>query len=338
MIRERIVVICPGRGSYTRDTALYLDNYGSYAKEQINYMNAKRKLSNLPTLSELDKSRFRAKLHMSGEHASPLIYACSVSDFLSIDQNKYDIVALTGNSMGWYTALGLSGVLSFENTYNLISTMGSMMLDGNIGGQIIYPLVNDNWKVDKSKKREILEMINSEGAHISIILGGYLVIGGKQKVLDKLLQSLTVIDKYPFQLPYHSAFHTPLMDGTSKKSLKQFSVSKFNYPKIPLIDGRGFIWKPYSTNTENIWEYTLGHQVVKPYDFTRAIKVAIKEFCPDRLVLLGPGNSLGGPIGQILIENEWLNINSKTEFLEYQNKSPFLISMGLEVQRDLISL
>ena len=53
-------------------------------------------------------------------------------------QEKYEIVAITGNSMGWYSALALSGALTHENAYSLISTMGSMMKEGTIGGQIIY--------------------------------------------------------------------------------------------------------------------------------------------------------------------------------------------------------
>ena len=34
--------------------------------------------------------------------------------FLYIDQTKYDIVSITGNSMGWYTALSLSGSISIK--------------------------------------------------------------------------------------------------------------------------------------------------------------------------------------------------------------------------------
>ena len=112
MVKKRIVVICPGRGTYTRDTSGYLAEFGASAKSQIAYMDEKRKLVGNTTLTDLDSMPFRAKIHMSGEHASPLIYACSLADFLSIDQEKYEIAAITGNSMGWYIALSLSGALS----------------------------------------------------------------------------------------------------------------------------------------------------------------------------------------------------------------------------------
>jgi hypothetical protein len=63
----------------------------------------------------------------------------------------------------------------------------------------------------------------------------------------------------------------------------------------------------------------------------------MKEFCPDKLVLLGPGNTLGGAIGQIMIENNWLDVNSKSAFSTLQKSDPYLISMGMKEQREIIS-
>ena len=80
----------------------------------------------------------------------------------------------------------------------------------------------------------------------------------------------------------------------------------------------------------------LGHQVYAPYNFTQSITVALKEFAPDHLVLLGPGSSLGGSIGQILIQNKWHNLFSKADFAEKQKKDPFLLAMGLEEQRKIL--
>ena len=336
MVKERIVVICPGRGTYTRDTSGYLAAFGASAKNQIAYMDDQRKLVGNSTLTELDSKPFRAKIHLSGEHASPLIYACSLSDFLSIDQVKYEIVAITGNSMGWYSALALSGALTHENAYSLISTMGSMMKEGTIGGQIIYSIVDENWHVDASEKEEVLAEIKNVSAHVSIYLGGYLVIGGEQSALDILLKKLPAKDNYPFQLPFHAAFHTPLLDSISKKACELLPQSIFQKPSVSLVDGRGHIWSPFSTETVDLYNYTLGHQVTNAYDFFTAITVAIKEFCPDKLVLLGPGNTLGGSIGQIMIENNWLDINSKSAFSSLQKENPYLISMGMEEQRKLV--
>ena len=335
-MKERIVVICPGRGTYTRETTGYLKSFGQSAKDRIHFMDENRKAAGLQTITELDASPFKAKVHMGGEHASPLIYACSLSDFLCIDQAKYEIVAITGNSMGWYIALALSGALNHENAFHLIQTMGSMMKDKIIGGQIIYPIVDEHWNRDTAKIELVMEAIEKAGAHVSIFLGGYVVIGGEQNKLDYVLQMLPTDGKYPFQLFYHAAFHTPLMEPVSQKASKMLPDSMFQKPEVPLIDGRGTIWKPWSTDRNELWQYTLRHQVVKSYDFTASLTVGMKEFCPDKLVLLGPGNTLGGAIGQLIIQNNWMDINSKKSFIDYQKENPFLLSMGMEDQRKLV--
>ena len=67
--------------------------------------------------------------------------------------------------------------------------------------------------------------------------------------------------------------------------------------KIPLIDGLGQVWQPYSCDVEQLHNYTLNTQVVAPYHFSKAIEVAIKEFAPDKLIILGPGATLGRSCG-----------------------------------------
>ena len=336
MPKERLVIICPGRGSYTRESSGYLNLNKNIAVQEISWMNNQRKALNLPTLDDLDSNTFKSKTHMIGVNASPLIYACSYVDFLSINKSKYEIVAITGNSMGWYTTLALSGVLAFKNAFKIINTMSLLTKDNN-GGQIIYPIVNQNWQIDESINEMILKEIEKVGAHVSIKLGGYIVIAGKQDALKKLLKKLPINDKYPFQLPYHSAYHSSIMSSVPEMAFNLLPESLFIKPNIHIIDGRGHIWSPYSTKISELYSYTLNNQVTQTYDFNSTINVAIKEFSPDKLVLLGPGNTLGGPIAQILIQNSWLNIDSKKTFTKKQKNDPYLISMSINEQRKIVS-
>ena len=94
MNRKRIVVICPGRGSYTRETHGYLKTYGHSSSKKIKYMDDERLNAGLPSLTEIDSKIFKSSIHMKGEHASTLIYACSLIDYYSIDQSKFEIVAI----------------------------------------------------------------------------------------------------------------------------------------------------------------------------------------------------------------------------------------------------
>ena len=99
-----------------------------------------------------------------------------------------------------------------------------MMKDSIIGGQLIYSLVDENWRVDEAKKKSVLIEIKNVGAYVSIYLGGYLVIGGEQSALDTLLKTLPTKDNYPFQLPFHAAT-TSANGGRPHLSPKPFTAT-----------------------------------------------------------------------------------------------------------------
>ena len=75
-------------------------------------------------------------------------------------------------------------------------------------------------------------------------------------------------------------------------------------------------------------DYTFGAQIVGTYDFTRSLEVALCEHAPDQLIATGPGNTLGGICGQILVGLRWRGIDSKDAFLAAQEgETPFLDSL-----------
>jgi acyl transferase domain-containing protein len=342
--KQRVVVICPGRGTYNKEELGYLGRLHSDKVHLLDVIDANRRSNNQQTVSELDKmDKYSMRVHTAGENASSLIYACALGDFADIDTEKYDIVAITGNSMGWYIALAAAQVLTPKNAIQLINTMGSMMTNGSIGGQMIYPLIDNQWQLSSSVQENVREHMKQVNAisdcevYDSIYLGGYLVIGGNEAGLAQLQKRLPRIDDtFPMRLFNHAAFHTPLLNGVSHKAQQMLDESMFQQPSIPLIDGQGRIWQPYSSNRRQLYDYTLGHQVTQTYDFSAAIAVAIKEFAPDKLIVLGPGTTLGGAVGQCLVASQWLQINNKQAFINRQKSDPFVLAMGMTEQRELV--
>ena len=70
MSKKRIVIICPGRGSYTRETSNYLKEYRASLIESIQWMDDQREAQGLLSLTNLDRQNFKARTHMVGENAS----------------------------------------------------------------------------------------------------------------------------------------------------------------------------------------------------------------------------------------------------------------------------
>ena len=343
-MKKRVVVVCPGRGTYTKETLGYLKQHGAFVRDFLDDIDERRRALNEPTITELDYAdAFQPALHTRGEHASALIYACAYADFMAIDRGRYEIVAVTGNSMGWYLTLAFGGALDRAAAFKVINTMGGMMRDEIVGGQVIYPVCNESWRVSAERWGVVDQAVGRaaarEGVEIypSIYLGGYVVLGANKPGVAALLKELPPVENYPFQLINHAAFHTPLLRETAERAFRTLPAELFRKPELPLIDGRGAVWQPYSTHVEDLYHYTLGHQVVEPYDFTRAVSVALKEFAPDHVVLLGPGGTLGGSIGQILIENGWLGLKAKADFTRLQAETPFVLAMGRPDQRRLVT-
>jgi acyl transferase domain-containing protein len=163
-----------------------------------------------------------------------------------------------------------------------------------------------------------------------------LVVAGPEAALDALTHALPPLPRPPLRLAGHGPFHTPLMQASADAAREQLPADWFGAPQVPLIDGRGKVWRRFETDRHELWDYTFGHQILEAYDFTAAMTVALREFAPDRVVLLGPGETLGGAIGQTIVALDWLDMASKYVFSLRQEEDPYLVAMGREAQRRLI--
>ena len=338
------VVICPGRGTYNRAELGYLGRHFPDAS-LLAAFDAQRSAEGQPTLGELDGAeRFSLSTHTRGDNASALIFAATLGDFLSIDREEIDIVAVTGNSMGWYSALACGGALSPENGFRVANTMGTLMQRSLIGGQLIYPFVGDDWQPNPARRAELLELVDEIAARpehalaLSIDLGGMLVLAGNDAGLAAFEKSVEPVqERFPMRLGNHAAFHTALQEPVAREGREQLPASLFGQSELPLIDGRGAIWWPGATDTEKLWGYTLGAQVTQSYDFTRAIAIAAREFAPDLFIITGPGTTLGGAVAQSLILANWRGMGGKDDFKLQQDKAGLLASMGMPDQRSTVT-
>ena len=132
--------------------------------------------------------------------------------------------------------------------------------------------------------------------------------------MTALLEALPTVTrgriKYPLVLPRHSAFHTPLMARMQLDLEAAQTIPPFAPPTIPLVDGAGRLWPAGDTATLGaLRQYTIREQVLTPYLFGRSVEAAIEALDPEVLVLLGPGSSLGGAIGQTLARMRWRGVD-----------------------------
>jgi [acyl-carrier-protein] S-malonyltransferase len=342
--KQTALVIAPGRGTYGKAELGYLARHHGARADIIARFDAVRAGRGQPTLTELDRAeRFSNSLHLRGDVAAPLIYAASTLDFLAIDRSRVDVVAVTGNSMGWYSALACGGAVSGDAGFAIADAMGMNSQAHGPGGQMVVTVVDEDWRDVPGLRDDILglcDRISARDGHVaalSIDLGGMLVLAGNDAGMKALTAELPPMPgRAPLPLAGHGPFHTPLMHASSAQAKAQLGAEMFAAPALPLVDGRGQIWRRYASARDALWDYTFGHQILAAYDFTRAVQAAVKEFAPERVILLGPGDTLGGAIAQALIAIQWRGISSKADFVARQATDPLLISMGRDGQRELV--
>ncbi len=343
---KRVALLCPGRGAYART------ELGSLTRKAASDARAQSVLQRLDSarkgaasVGALDSSERFSSQHLAGENAAALIFSGTLMDAVTL-RSDLELVAVGGNSMGFYSALAVSGALGLEQGFLLADAMGTYQRDGVVGGQVIVPVCDDEWRADAAAVAAVdaaLLQVQREGLQVahSIHLGGHAVLAGDDAAVKRLLQLLPKRRigerEYPFQLLGHSAFHTPLMMPTSTKAQARFEGLSWSAPRLPLVDGRGCVFMPRTACPQELWRYTLGTQVTDTFDFTLAVRVILREFAPDALVLLGPGDSLGSPVAQVLIQEGWQGLHCRSDFIKRQQSAePIVLSFARDEQRAFV--
>jgi len=124
-MKQTAVVVCPGRGGYNKPELGSISSRHLPSQARlIDTFDRVRKELGYPTVRELDsEATFKHKVHYAPENSAALIYGAGYTDFCAIDTDQYDIVAITGNSMGWYTALTCAGVWQPDTAMEIVTDM-----------------------------------------------------------------------------------------------------------------------------------------------------------------------------------------------------------------------
>lgn len=341
---SRVLIVCPGRGSYGRTTLGSLQQRSAGATEILAALDDLRAADDKPTLRHLDaEPNFRASLHLAGQHASILTFGASLADLADL-HDSHEIVGITGNSMGWYTALVAAGALSLDEGYRLVETMASYQTEKLIGAQLMTPLCPPDWSDAPEMRQAVHDAVAAaraagHQAHWSIDLGTFAVLGTDKGGADFLMKQLPEEKRgprtFPAKLPKHAAFHTPLMDTTSARALQDLADLRLQAPRVPLIDGHGNVWHPRWACPVAMKRYTLGAQVTETYNFNLAIRTALAHTCPDLVVLLGPGNGLGGATAAAVVDAHWRGVTTKADLIAHE--PPLVRSFGREADQGWLS-
>jgi acyl transferase domain-containing protein len=340
----RAVLVLPGRGSYAATSLGTLPaDHPLVARAEA--LRAEMGLDSLLALDAADT--FEPSVHLRPMNAGPLTFLASLLDAERAAAD-HRIVAVIGNSLGWYSALAVGGALGFDDAFRLVQGIARLQEEaatgGVGGGQLIYPRVGTDWQ-PVAEYTDALDLALDDGddaeadgteepdrAFTSVDLGAYVVLAASEAGIARLLETLPPVRvgerQFPIRLAHHGPYHTPLLAGVASAAQAEFSTLDWRAPSVTLIDGRGTRFTPWATNPVDLAWYTLGEQITTPYRFATSTRVALREYAPDVLVLTGPGNTLGGVTGQLLVAEGYRGIRTRADFESAQTDHPLVLSMG----------
>lgn len=317
------VLVCPGRGSYGKDeigTLARTVQPGPVATA-LAAADAARSAQGQPTVRELDAApTFKPSLHLEGKNAAELIYFSTMAHAATVS-TRHRIVGVVGNSLGWYTALAAAGCLSPTDGWRLVATMARLQTRA-VGGQILTTTVDDEWRPDPERiaavdatVAEVAALGDDHFVAPSIRLGGHVVLAGTEKGVAELLRRLPKVKvgerEFPFRLAGHGPFHTPLCAGVAEQARGELASLPVRAPDVHLIDGFGRLHTPWSADPGALLAYTTGAQVTETFDFSAAMRVALRELNPDLIVCAGPGNSLRAPVGHVVVREGYRGMRNR---------------------------
>ena len=281
-------VIFPGQGSQI--VGMGGDLIERYKKVKENFEKANDILGF--SISNLILNGPKEKLDLT-ENTQPAIFLLSYSIFdllkneHGIDLNKAKYFA--GHSLGEYSALAASGVLSFSDTLKILRTRGKAMQSAVPKGEggMVAVLGIGIEEVEEIIKNYSCEIANDNS-------NGQLVVSGSTNNLNNLILELKNKKIKNIKLPVSAPFHCKLMNSATEIMRAELDKIKFNEGKNELISNV----TAKAISEVNVIKELLIKQIESRVRWRESVNFMIKNGTK-QFIEIGPGKVLSGLIKRI---------------------------------------
>ena len=285
-------VIFPGQGSQSVGMANEL--YNKFDTFKINFKKADDLLNY--RLSKIILEGPSNKLNLT-ENTQPAIFLISYSIFqviknefkINLNEAKY----FAGHSLGEYTALTCSGVLSFENTIKILKLRGKAMQEAvpkGEGGMIAVlgselEILED---IINKKKNEFRCFIANDNSN------GQIVLSGTIDNIEKLSIYLNSINIKNIKLSVSAPFHCELMKTATELMRNELAKIIFNDFQTALISNV----TAQEIHDKLLIRDLLVQQIESRVRWRESINYMIKNGV-NNFIEIGPGKVLSGLVKRI---------------------------------------
>lgn len=220
----------------------------------------------------------------------PAVFLHSVIQAKTIENFTPDMVA--GHSLGEFSALVASGVLSFEDGLKLVSQRAMAMQKAcEITPSTMAAVLN----LEDAIVEDICEKVEGTVVAANYNCPGQLVISGETKAVEKACELLKEAGaKRALILPVSGGFHSPMMEPAREELAKVIKNTTFNAPICPVYQN---VTASAVTDPMEI-KKNLITQLTAPVKWTQSVRQMIADGATS-FSEVGPGKVLIGLINKI---------------------------------------
>lgn len=251
------------------------------------------------------------------ENTQICILTCSLAilEVLKLKGIKADITV--GLSLGEYTSLIYSGILSFNDGIQLIKKrgyyMGNIVPKGNYSMAAVIGL-------DSKKVEEICQDITRKGKFVvpaNYNCSTQTTISGNLDAVDEAVEMLNLEGaRRVIKLNTSGPFHTCKLQKA--KELYEKDLEKINFGIVKDIKVIKNLDGTYYNSEDNIKDILAKH-IVSPVRFDKAIELMKKENV-EEYIEIGPGKTLTGFIKKEVKDANIFNINNLESLERFLDK------------------
>ncbi len=228
------------------------------------------------------------------ENTQPAILTTSIGALRVLEAERGLTPQLTaGHSLGEYSALVVSGALSFSEAVKTVRLRGKFMQEAVPVGEGAMAAVLG---MEKEEIEELCEACSSGEvlAPANFNCPGQIVIAGHSKAVERAIERIKQGGKKAVLLPVSAPFHSPLMKPAGERleeALEQISVSDLKIPVVTNVEAE------VNTSKDRV-KGLLVAQVSSPVRWEESIKKMIEKGV-EQVLEIGPGKVLSGLMKRI---------------------------------------
>ena len=228
------------------------------------------------------------------ENTQPAVLTTSIAAFKALQSEKGIIPQFTaGHSLGEYTALVVSGALTFSEAVKIVRLRGKFM-------QEAVPVGEGAMAAILGMDRDQIERICDEASSGEVLTPanfncpGQIVIAGHTKAVERAVERVKQEGKKAILLPVSAPFHSPLMKPAGErleKVLEEISVNDLKIPVVTNVEAE-------VNASKDMIKGLLVAQVSSPVRWEESMGKIIEKGI-ERVLEIGPGKVLSGLMKRI---------------------------------------